>query len=53
MGGACSACCGNKDSNEIVTEKQMRAKGVHSENPQLLGNAKDGSRGQYPKDESD
>jgi len=30
--GNCGACCGKADTNEIVTEKQQKQKGVHSGN---------------------
>lgn len=28
--GNCGACCGKADTNEIVTEKQQKQKGVNS-----------------------
>lgn len=30
--GNCGACCGKADTNEIVTEKQQKQKGVHAGN---------------------
>ncbi len=33
--GNCGACCGKADTNEIVTEKQVKTKGVHSGNEAL------------------
>lgn len=30
--GNCGACCGKADTNEIITEKQQKQKGVHSGN---------------------
>jgi hypothetical protein len=36
--GNCSACCSNADTNEIVTEKQIKQKGVHSGNDHIINN---------------
>ena len=35
--GNCGACCGKADTNEIVTEKQQKQKGVHADNNNLGG----------------
>ena len=28
MGNTCGTCCGNKDTNEVVTERNMKGKGI-------------------------
>ena len=33
--GNCGACCGKADTNEIVTEKHAKAKGVQSANEHM------------------
>lgn len=46
--GNCSACCGNKDTNEIVTEKQMKGKGAANEgNAFADGRQGKGDMGKY------
>jgi hypothetical protein len=41
--GNCGACCGKADTNEIVTEKALRQKGVQSGNDHL-GDTKKGGK---------
>lgn len=43
--GNCGTCCGKADTNEIVTEKQAKQKGVHAGNDymkdrKMAGNTK-------------
>jgi len=37
--GNCGACCGKADTNEIVTEKNAKSKGVYSANEHISGDA--------------
>ncbi len=38
--GNCGSCCGKADTNEIVTEKALKQKGVHNANDQLMNEIK-------------
>ena len=40
--GNCASCCGKADSNEIITEKQAKPKGVGKE-VDLMGSGAHGS----------
>ncbi len=38
--GNCAACCGKADTNEIITEKQSKLKGVSNANDHLVDEVK-------------
>jgi hypothetical protein len=38
--GNCGACCGKADTNEIITEKHQKQKGVNNANDLLINDIK-------------